>query len=199
MQGFTQRLKSIAEECWLCLFAWIPTPLGVFMRYMAYKPLFRACGFARIAPHVFFLNCGQISLAEGVRIGSACHLTASGGSLEMGRHSACSPNVHLSADGGRIVMGAHVAVGPHTVIRAANHRFDRIDIPIMFQGHEYGEVIIDDDVWIAANCTITPNVHIGQGAIVGAGAVVTKDVAPYTIVAGVPAQSIGKRTPKDVV
>lgn len=188
-----QRLKACAEELWLCLFAWIPTPLGVALRLAAYKPLFKDCGAVRIGPHVSWLDCAHISLASGVRIGAGCHVTASDGSLTLGRNTALSPGVHVSADGGRIVMGAHVAIGPYTVLRAANHRFGRVDVPIMQQGHEAGEIIIEDDVWIAANCTITPNVRIGQGAIVGAGAVVTKDVAAWTIVAGVPAVVIGHR------
>jgi len=58
------------------------------------------------------------------------------------------------------------------VIRAANHRFADVSRPIMRQGHDYGEIVIEDDVWIGANCVITPNVRIGRGAVVGAGAVV---------------------------
>lgn len=63
----------------------------------------------------------------------------------------------------------------------------------MRQGHRYGEVIVEDDVWIAANCTLTPGSNIGRGAVVGAGAVVTGSVEPYAIVGGVPARVIGRR------
>ena len=80
-----------------------------------------------------------------------------------------------------------------TVLRAANHCFDSLEKPIMLQGHLYGEIVIEDDVWIAANCTITPGTRIGHGAVVGAGAVVTRDVEPYAIVGGVPARVIGSR------
>lgn len=196
MLSVTQRVKSLLEECWLCIFGWIPTPLGMSLRILAYKFLFRSFGRVRIATHVHWLACGNISLASGVRIGSGCHVTADHGQLSIGTNSALSPGVHVSADGGSISIGEHVAVGPYTVIRASNHRYDRLDVPIMYQGHDAGSISIEDDVWIAANCTITPNVRIGRGAIVGAGAVVTKDVPPYAVVAGVPAKIIGNRKPQ---
>ena len=99
----------------------------------------------------------------------------------------------VDASGGLIRIGKQVAIGPGTVLRAANHCFDSLEKAIMLQGHLYGEIVIEDDVWIAANCTITPGTRIGHGAVVGAGAVVTRDVEPYAIVGGVPARVIGSR------
>ena len=63
----------------------------------------------------------------------------------------------------------------------------------MEQGHVPGTVRIGEDVWIGANCVITPDVSIGRGAVVGAGAVVTRDVEPLAVVGGVPARVIGRR------
>ena len=114
-------------------------------------------------------------------------------SLELGEDTALSPGVTVDASGGLIRLGKQVAVGPGTVLRASNHRFDSLDRPIMLQGHSYGEILIEDDVWIAANCTITPGTRIGRGAVIGAGAVVTRDVEPFAIVGGVPARVIGSR------
>ena len=54
-------------------------------------------------------------------------------------------------------------------------------------------IAIEDDVWVGANAVVLPGVHIGQGAVVGAGAVVTSDVDPFTVVGGVPAHMIAKR------
>jgi len=61
-----------------------------------------------------------------------------------------------------------------------------------YTGDKEGKIIIQDDAWIGAGAIILPNVTIGKGAVVGAGAVVTKDVPPYTVVAGVPAKEIKK-------
>jgi galactoside O-acetyltransferase len=99
----------------------------------------------------------------------------------------------LSADGGSIVVCFQTAIGPGTVVRASNHKFDDRNVPIMDQGHIPGRIVIEDDVWIGANCVITPDVVIGHGAVVGAGAVVTKDVPPFAVVGGVPAKVIGWR------
>lgn len=195
------RCAVFLEELWFALFAWMPTVLGTAVRLVAWRPLFRllggVCGKVRFGQSLTLQGAGHMRLADGVRLGKGCHLYARTGELVMGENAALNINVVVDADGGTVRIGAHATVGPGTVIRAANHRFDRLDTPIMFQGHEYGEVVIDDDVWIAANCTVVPGVHIGRGAVVGAGAVVTKDVEPYTVVAGVPARFIRRRGPAE--
>jgi acetyltransferase-like isoleucine patch superfamily enzyme len=94
---------------------------------------------------------------------------------------------------GSIIIGDHVRVAPGVIMVAANHVYDRIDVPIAAQGLKRKSILIGDDVWIAANAIITAGVKVGQGAIVGAGSVVTKDVAPFTIVAGSPARVVRVR------
>lgn len=187
------RLGAVLEEVWIALFAWLPTPLGMALRLLAWRWLFASCGTVRFGTGLTLAACRNMRLGRGVRLGRGCFVTAGGGSLILGENVAVSPCAHLGADGGRIEIGAHTAIGPGTVIRAANHRFARQDLPIMRQGHQPGLVCIEDDVWIGANCVITPDVRIGRGAVVGAGAVVTRNVAPFSIVAGVPAREIGRR------
>ncbi len=187
------RLGAALEEFWIALFAWVPTPLGLALRLLAWRWLFAACGSVRFGTGLTLAGCRNMRLGRGVRLGRGCFVTAGGGSLTLGENVAVSPCAHLGADNGSIEIGAQTAIGPGTVIRAANHRFRRQDLPIMRQGHQPGQVIIEDDVWIGANCVITPDVRIGRGAVVGAGAVVTRNVAPFSIVAGVPAKVIGRR------
>jgi len=81
-------------------------------------------------------------------------------------------------------------IGPNVVMRTANHNFLRTDIPMQVQGHLFGDINIEDDVWIGANVTILGGVNIGRGSIIGAGAVVTKNVPSMAIAAGVPARLI---------
>jgi len=86
-----------------------------------------------------------------------------------------------------------VLIGPNVVMRASNHNYERIDIPIRNQRHIPGRILIKEDVWIGANVVILPDVTIERGAIVAAGAVVTTDVNEYDIVGGVPAIRVGSR------
>ncbi len=91
--------------------------------------------------------------------------------------------------GPRVELGAYVMLGPRVVIAGDDHVFDRPGVPTIFAGRP--EVVrttrICDDAWIGAHAILLAGVTIGAGAIVAAGAVVTRDVAPCTIVAGVPA------------
>ena len=175
-------MKRFLEELAVAALAWIPTTIGMGARLLLWRPLFKKCGKVRFGTGLAIQGCNAMSLADGVRVGRGCQLYAEGGTLET-----------VDASGGLIRIGKQVAVGPGTVLRAANHCFDSLEKPIMLQGHLYGEIVIEDDVWIAANCTITPGTRIGHGAVVGAGAVVTRDVEPYAIVGGVPARPIGSR------
>lgn len=193
IQSLFVRLSVALEEIWISIFSWIPTPLGIILRRFAWYWLFDSCGSVRFGTAISFVACRNIRLADNVRIGRGCFVTAGNGRLVLDRHVSVSPSCHIAADNGNIEIGAYAAIGPGTVIRAANHCFSDRQCPIMFQGHKSGQIIIENDVWIGANCVITPDVRIGKGAIVGAGAVVTHDVEPYSIVAGVPAKEIGKR------
>ena len=191
--GLFSRVSAALEELWLASFAWIPTPLGLALRLFAWRWLFKSCGSARFGTGLSLAGCRNMRIGNGVRMGRGCFVTASDGDLVLHDCVALSPNVHVGADAGRIEISAQTAVGPGTVIRAANHCIARQDVPIMHQGHVPGQIIIEEDVWIGANCVITPDVRIGRGAVVGAGAVVTRNVAPFSIVGGVPAKLIGMR------
>lgn len=111
--------------------------------------------------------------------------------LHIGDNSGIGLNATIS---GRVVIGKDVMMGPNCIIYTYSHSHNRIDIPMDQQGFEPEKIkYIGDDVWIGANVTILPNVNVGNHCIIGAGAVVTKDVPDYAIVGGNPAKIIRMR------
>lgn len=94
---------------------------------------------------------------------------------------------------GPLKIGSNVLMGPECVILTTNHNFNRRNVPIRLQGSTTKPIIIGNDVWIGQRVMIMPGVEIGDGAIIAAGAVVSKNVAPYTIVGGIPAKLIKQR------
>lgn len=93
----------------------------------------------------------------------------------------------------RIYIGDDVLIGPFVLIHTGNHIFSDPGKTIRSQGSSGKPIHIGDDVWIGGHAIVLSGVSIGRGAVVAAGAVVTKDVEPYTVVAGVPARKIGTR------
>jgi maltose O-acetyltransferase len=96
------------------------------------------------------------------------------------------------------IIGNDVMIAPGVVLLDRVHCTDQVDIPMTQQGvSERTPVVIENDVWIGQNAILMPGVHVGKGAIVGAGAVVTKDVPNMAVVAGVPARIIRMRVQRN--
>lgn len=114
--------------------------------------------------------------------------------VKLGDYSGIGINAKIY---GACNIGNYVMMGTDVTVITRNHRFERTDIPMMEQGFKDEEpVFIGDDVWIGDRVIILPGVHIGNGSVIAAGAVVTKDVPPYSIAAGVPARKIKNRFEK---
>ena len=95
---------------------------------------------------------------------------------------------------GYFKIGNDVAIAPNCTIIGANHNFQRTDIAIKQQGvSNRGGIIIEDDVWIGANCVVLDGVTIGKGSVIGAGSIVTKSIPPYSIAVGNPCKVIKSR------
>ncbi|MFA5104877.1 MAG: acyltransferase [Candidatus Margulisiibacteriota bacterium] len=131
-------------------------------------------------------KCGK-----NVNIENGCFF-GRGDKLEIGDHSGIGINARIY---GTVSIGKYVMMGPDAIIMTMNHRFDDLNKPMCLQGHEKEQpVVIGDDVWIGARVIILPGVNIGKGSIIGAGAVVTKSFEPYSIIGGIPAKLLKKRT-----
>ncbi|MDO4462522.1 MAG: acyltransferase [Bacteroidia bacterium] len=119
---------------------------------------------ALLSPHA-------ISLGENSGIGMSCRLLS------------------------HVTFGKNVIMGPYCFFCTKNHEFNRLDIPIIKQGYRpIQPIVVGDDVWFGQGVIVLPGVHIGNGCIIGAGAVVTKDVPDYAIVGGNPAKIIKYRS-----
>lgn len=108
--------------------------------------------------------------------------------IRIGSYTNVNKRSLLDGRGGELVIGDNVDIAQDVNIWTLEHDYN--DPYYTAKGKS---VVIDDFVWIASRATILPGVHVGRGAVVAAGAVVTKDVPPMTIVGGVPARVIGKR------
>lgn len=102
-------------------------------------------------------------------------------------------NVNIVAYGEKITIGQNTLIASGSTLISRNHKFSDIDKYIKEQGYQNAPIVIGNDVWIGFNSTILPGVSIGDGAVIAAHSVVTKDVPSYTVVGGIPAKEIKKR------
>ncbi len=149
-------------------------PLGKFAKWCrakACKRLFRFCG-------------RHVNVEKGANF-------YTGWEIEIGDNSSLGIDCMVPYD---LKVGRDVMMGPYVIIVGENHNSSNREVPMRLQGYKgYPPVLIEDDVWIGARAIILAGITIGKGAIIGAGAVVTKDVSPYAICVGNPARVIKYR------
>jgi acetyltransferase-like isoleucine patch superfamily enzyme len=208
--------RYLLEQTLLFLFGWIPTIVGIVLRAVFYRLMMRMDGLAAIESRVRIRFADHIKLGHGVYIDEGAYLHACPQGIEIGAgtivmHGAIlhvynfremqQSGIKIGRDSligeysvirgqGGVQIGDRVYTSPFTQIIAVNHVFDDPDRPFTEQGITAEGITIEDDVWLGAGAVITDGVKVGRGAVVAAGAVVTKDVAPHTVVGGVPAKLI---------
>ena len=123
-----------------------------------------------------------------------CSINSCEGKINLGNDISVNQNVDINSSGGGIIeIGDDVLIGPNVVFRSSNHNWNSKEVPIRKQGNKIGDIIIENDVWIGANCVVLPNVRIGKGAVIAAGSIVNKNITPFSLYGGVPAKFIKKR------
>ncbi len=135
-------------------------------------------------------NLGEMTFADEVRIWSNIErsklYTGKSGKLIVGRNSRIN-GVHIDARE-LIHIGDTVQIGPYTIIMDSDFH----DLKDHSKEGPSSPIYIEDDVWIATRVTILKGVRIGKGSVIAAGAIVTKDIPPYSVAAGTPARVVKK-------
>jgi dTDP-4-amino-4,6-dideoxy-D-glucose acyltransferase len=163
------------------------------------KSRLKKCG-----DNVKIFPMAKLAFPHVIELGDHCKIRDfvfifAGIGVTIGEYTDMQPHVTIWG-GGETIIGNRVSVGPGTVLLSAvySHADGMKMVDGMQDGESnalYGRLKICDDVYIGANCSLMPNIIIGQGAVIGAGSFVNKDVDPWTIVAGSPAKKIGERKP----
>lgn len=208
--------RYILEQFLYLLLGWVPTIIGVGLRAIFYRLIIKMEGLAAIESGVRLRFANHITLHRGAYLDQNTYLHACPKGIEIGENSIImhgavlhvynfrgmpQSGISIGRDSlvgeysvirgqGGVKIGDRVYTSPFTQILAVNHVFNDANRPFVEQGITAEGIVIEDDVWLGAGAIITDGVHVGKGAIVAAGAVVTHDVAPHTIVAGVPARQI---------
>lgn len=145
---------------------------GLVKRYCILKNIAAELGDnVSIHPDVYIFNARSLKIGSNVSIHPMCYIEAYGG----------------------IEIGSDVSIAHSATLMSVNHTFSDLSVPIKDQEPEKRPITIKSDCWIGAKATILGNTVLGTGSIVGAGAVVTKSVDDYCVVAGIPAKVINKR------
>ncbi len=210
--------KYIVEQTILSLFGWIPTVIGIGLRALVYRLILRMEGVAAIESGVRIRFADNVALGRNVYIDQGVYLHACPKGIRIGDNSFVMHGsvlhvynfrdlphafIHIGANSligelnvlrgqGGITIGDRVYTAPMVQMLAVNHVFDDPTRPMVEQGITAEGIVVEDDVWIGAGAIITDGVRICKGAVVAAGAVVTQDVPPYTVVGGVPAKALRK-------
>jgi len=172
----------------------VPGRIGIFGRRLYFR-----AKLGHLGPRLYsevgvdIRGWAGVKLDASVFLFRGCMLSAEAGKCSIGDGSAVGRHAIIDGSGGEIQIGRNVMIAGNVVVRASNHRFADSGRPMQLQGHEPGRIIIEDDVWIGANATIVANVTIREHSIVAAGAVVTHDVEPWSVVGGVPARILKRR------
>jgi acetyltransferase-like isoleucine patch superfamily enzyme len=216
----SRQASSLGRYAWeqliLSLFGWVPTVVGVGLRALAYRLIMRLEGIVAIERGVRIRFADQVRLARGVYLDEGVYLHACPGGIDIGENTLVMHHAELHVYNFRglphagIKIGRDSLIGEFTILRgqggitvgdrvytsplvqmaAVNHVFADPARPFVEQGITARGIVVEDDVWIGAGAILTDGVCVGRGAVIAAGAVVTHDVPPHTVVAGIPARVV---------
>jgi len=208
--------RYILEQFLQWFFGGIPTVIGIALRAVVYRAMMKMDGIVAIEPNVRICFADNVRLARGAYLDEGVYLHATPNGIEIGENTYVMHHAELHVYNfralphagirigknclisefnvlrgqGGITIGDNVYTAPLVQMAAVNHVYDDPNVPIIKQGITAQGIVIEDDAWIGAGAIILDGVRVGKGAVVAAGAVVTQDVPPYSVVGGVPARVI---------
>ncbi|HIK06827.1 MAG TPA: acyltransferase [Trichormus sp. M33_DOE_039] len=219
------KLKRFQELLLTTFLGDIPTIMGgVKLRNLLYRMIFNQLGSSvYIQDGVEFISTDIIEVGNGVYIFKGVRIDGKGhennrihlengvilernvviGALNktcinIGQDTFIGSSVCIAGPGS-IKIGKHCLIAAHTGIYANNHNFTDTIKPIKYQGISHQGIVIEDDCWLGHGVKVLDGVTIGKGSVIGAGAVVTKDIPPFSIAVGVPAKVIKSRDLQEFV
>ncbi len=215
--------RYVLEQALFALFGWVPSLVGIALRGLAYKLIIRSEGLPLIEYGVRILHARNLRLGRGVYVDHGVYLHALPNGIRLGDRTIVMHNsilhtfnfrnlphagivvgrdcfigeANIIRGQGGVTIGNDVYTGPLVQILAVNHVYADPNTPIREQGITAQGITIEDDVWLAAGAIVLDGVRIGRGSVIGAGAVVTGDIPPYSVAVGSPAQVVKDRREAD--
>jgi acetyltransferase-like isoleucine patch superfamily enzyme len=211
----TSPWRYVLESIVMGTCGWVPTLIGIALRAVFYRMILSADGMFVIEDQVRLTRPRDIRLGKGTYVGAGARLSATPNGIVVGRNTRIMPGAVIDVynyrgieDAGirigddcvvgpdciiygarTVTIGDHVLMGARVTIIPHDHPHERGAL-IRDQGMVSAPVTIEDNVWLGANAIVLKGVTIGTGSVIGAGSIVTRDVPPYTVVAGSPARVI---------
>ena len=209
-------VEYIWQGLWTTLLSGLPGLVGIGMRGVGYRLILRMDGMAAIESSVRLRHARNIRLGRGVFLDQRVYLHATPGGIEIGDDTTVMHNTELHVFNfrdlphafirigrdtfvgesvvvrgqGGVTIGNSVLIAPHVKILAINHNFKDVSRPVIEQGINAQGIVIEDGAWIGAGAAVLDGVRIGRGAVIGANAVVTRDIPPHSVAVGVPARVV---------
>jgi acetyltransferase-like isoleucine patch superfamily enzyme len=153
-----------------------------------------------ILTHAVVRNGKGVEMGDKSSVSSYCNIfprePGYDGRLVIGKGSNIGDNTIIDTSDD-VIIGDMVALGPYDIVYTHDHDYRSDSVAAWKGGVHTGKVVVEDGAWVGARVTLLPGVTIGKRAIVAAGSVVTKDVAPGDIVGGIPARSLNKKKTDD--
>jgi acetyltransferase-like isoleucine patch superfamily enzyme len=157
------------------------------------------CLLTSVGQDTVFEGFVDVPISNNVRIGERCHistgvsfLVTEMGSITIGNRVYLGRNCILASDSG-IEIGDNTMLAELVSVIDANHGFAKNGLPIRDQNLDTAPIQIGSDVWVGRGCAILKGTHIGEGSVIGANSVVTRDIPPNAVACGAPARVIKYR------